>query len=198
MSVFVKNAGVWKRTKEVHVRNAGLWKETVTNGASNVKVSAGWQDATAAEDQTAGVITQGSDFIYQTYHGFNVVVFGFNTSDDMDYEWLKTTSFGSMTLGADFWDSRGIDRNIAAVYHSLDHKENSDDLVTMTLIGTNIPNDDRTFKEIEITDGTLTDTFLRSTANYNGNTNGGTTWYWLEPDIAFSTSADLTVTVRFK
>lgn len=206
MSVFVRNAGVWKRTVDVHVNVGGIWKSTVATsggtpiGGSKVKITAGWEDATAAEKQTAGVITIGSDFLYQTYtYGFNVVVYGFNTADDDDYDWSLTAAFGSMTLGADFWDSRGIDRNIAAVYHGPSRFEGPLDLLAFSLIGTNIPNDDRTFYSIQVDDGTVSRTRLRSDATYDPDTNGGTTWYWAESfGFPFATSGTMTVTMRFK
>lgn len=207
MSVFVRNAGVWKRTKDVHVNVGGTWKSTVDviGGGSKVKVAAGWKDATAAEDQTAGVITQGEDFLYNytytfsPYSQYAVTARGYNSASDNDYEWQRTIAFGSMTLGADFWDSRGELRVIAAIY-KVSYFELT---ILLTLDGNDIPNDDRTFKSMSIQDDFSTRVHLRSDAFYIGNTNNGSTWYWdnnisgTPPQRNWGTGDDLTVTFQF-
>ena len=204
MSVFVRNAGVWKRTKNVYTKVAGVWERTAdASGASLVKTSGGWKDATAAEDQTAGIITQGTDFLYtytytfSPYSQYQVFARGFNSATDHDYEWNRTIAFGSMTLGADFFDSRGEDRNIAAIYYV----PYAMATIILSLDGTDIPDDDRTFKSMTIEDDDTTRVHLRSDrAFYSANTNWGTTWLWEgngPPLRFFAPDDNLTITFQF-
>lgn len=205
MPIHVKNAGVWKRTKEIHVKSGGVWEPTRESGGIHVRNANLWKDCNLAEDQLAGVITQGSDFLYlytystpHFYSRYQVFARGYNSASDNDYEWTRTVAFGSMTLGADFFDSRGENRVISALYKVPYFYFT----ILMTLDGEDIPNDDLTFKSITVEDTGGVREHLRSEAFFIGNTNGGTTWYWDEsagtpPFRNWITDDDLTVRVQF-
>jgi len=207
MAVHVKDGGTWHRIIEGSaVKDVGVFQELIdATGGIFVKDAGVWNDARAAEEQTAGVITQGADFLYtytytfSPYSTYPVTARGFNSATDHDYEWPRTIAFGSMTLGADFWDSRGVLRKIAALY-KVPYFFNT---ILFSLDGINIPDDDLTFKSITIDDTASSKVHERSDAFYFANTNGGTTWAWDDdfsgtPPTRRWGTGNLTVTVQFK
>lgn len=204
MPIHVKDGGIWRRAV-TEVKDTAIWNPNLEDGGVHVHDGTSWHLASLAEDQLAGVITQGSDFlytyIYSTPHFFSsyqVFARGYNSASDNDYEWTRTIAFGSMTLGADFWDSRGENRVISALYKVPYFYWT----ILMTLDGENIPDDDFTFKSITVEDTGGVREHLRSEAFFIGNTNGGTTWYWDEsagtpPFRRWVTDVALTVRVQF-
>ena len=193
MAVWVKNAGVWKRTiGGIDPHNGTAFQEAEHN---YVFAGGGWKDARPFEDQ-AMTMTVATEVIFSytpSRTPFPVDVSGYDAASADDYYGTYNPTLGALDSGADWFDTIAVDRNIVAFYW-VESYAAQNAFLYLSVAGINVPNIEDTFYSVLVN----STEFLRTDAVYIASRLGSTHWYWENILNPFGLAGSKTITMRGK
>jgi len=200
MAVWAHNGAGWQRTiGGVDPHNGAAFQAAQHNW---VLVGGTWRDARAFEDQSM-TMTIGTFVIntytttYPTTKVVDINAWGYDATSTYDY-YGSSTGFGSLTGGADWFDTFAVDRDIVAFYW-VEANRAFPSFLYLSVLGdlTSINNDDLFYSVIVDANH-----FTRSSANGPPTPpvflNGATHWFWANVARPFPASGSVLLTMRGK
>lgn len=178
MPTWVKSSGQWKRVTAPKGRVSGSWRD----GKWWVRAGGSWRNASDAEEHstTLTIGTRNTGYYGPFYTPFNMHERGYDS---------RGSAFGSMGSTV-YSDNGGTSRQIVAAYWT-DLAITVNDFTTLVLAG-NVPNNDDTFKSIEIG----SDTYLRVNGSYSFD-GVNSSWVWVDSSPPIGASGTVAFKVKF-